>query len=159
MQFRNPVFNAFGTIDCEVLHSTLGWIPFTASPSDVQENGRRIFADALSRARPYVPPPPVTPEEIRLAMPPLSFAQLLIGLVAEDWITEAEGEAWLSGTLPSAVVGVIASLPAAARFAARAKAARPSQVVRTDPLVVALGVAAVKSPDQLDTFFETYRSV
>jgi len=64
MQFRNPVFNAFGTIDCEVLHSTLSWIPFTASPNDVQENGRRIFADALSQARPYVPPPPVTPEEI-----------------------------------------------------------------------------------------------
>jgi len=118
---------------------------------------------ALGKIAAYDPPPVPTEAELlersRVQMPPLSFAQLLIGLVAEAWITEAEGEAWLSGTLPAAVVAVIASLPEADRFAARAKAARPSQVVRADPLVVALGVAATKSPEQLDTFFSTYRTV
>lgn len=40
---RNPVFNAFGTIDCEVEHSEFGWIPYTASPDDCVEFGREVF--------------------------------------------------------------------------------------------------------------------
>lgn len=86
----------------------------------------------------------------------LSFAQLLIGLVSEAWITEADGEAWLAGTLPDPVLLVIDGLPADQRFAAKARALRPSEVVRTDPLVVAMGVAAGKNESQIDAFFTTY---
>ena len=86
----------------------------------------------------------------------LSFAQLLIGLVTEAWITESEGEAWLSGSLPAAVLALISTLPVSARFAARARAARPSVIERSDPLVSALGAAQGKSDAEIDAFFTTY---
>lgn len=89
----------------------------------------------------------------------LSFAQLLIGLVAEAWITEPEGEAWLAGTLPTAVLTVIDALPLEQRFAAKARALRPSQALRSDPLVAAMGAAAGKTSAEIDTFFQTYAGV
>lgn len=107
-------------------------------------------------------PPSPTPEEIleadRATMR-LSFAQLLIGLVTEAWITEADGEAWLVGTLPLAVLTVIDSLPANQRFAAKARALRPSEVLRNDPLVAAMGAAAGKTAAEIDAFFTTYAQV
>lgn len=101
---------------------------------------------------------PLTQEEARALMS-LSFAQLLIGLVAEGWILEAEGDAWLTGTLPLAVTELIDGMPEEQRFAARARAIRPSVVLRTDPLVVALAVAQGKTPEQIDAFFATYAQV
>lgn len=89
----------------------------------------------------------------------LSFAQLLIGLVTETWITEAEGEAWLAGTLPAAVLTTISALPAEQQFPAKARALRPSEVLRADPLVAALGAAEGKTPAEIDTFFTTYSGV
>lgn len=89
----------------------------------------------------------------------MSFAQLLIGLVAEAWITEAEGEAWLAGTLPFAVLTVIDSLPADQRFPAKARALRPSEVVRMDPLVIGMGMAAGKTDAEIDAFFAAYGAV
>lgn len=91
--------------------------------------------------------------------PDLTFAQLLIGLVAEGWITAQEGEAWLAGTLPAAVTGLIATLPQGQQFAAKARASRPSTVVRSDSLVAALGAAQGKTPAELDAFFLTYSQV
>ena len=89
----------------------------------------------------------------------LSFAQLLIGLVAEGWITEAEGEAWLVGTLPAPVLALISTLPANERFAAKARATRPSEVLRADPLLANMAAAAGKDAAQLDNFFITYGAV
>lgn len=106
--------------------------------------------------------PPPSPEDqlaaARAGMR-LTFAQLLIGLVAEEWITQAEGTAWLSGTPPAAVSALIAQLPAEQQFAALARAVRPSEVLRLDPLVVGMGLAAGKTPEELDEFFQTYRNV
>lgn len=89
----------------------------------------------------------------------LSFAQLLIGLVTEQWISEAEGEAWLSGVLPFAVLTVIDNLPAEQRFAAKARALRPAEISRNDSLVNAMAIAAGKSDDDIDNFFRTYSGV
>lgn len=89
----------------------------------------------------------------------LTFAQLMIGIVSAGWITEAEGDAWLSGTLPAPVLDVIASLPANQQFAAKARAVRPSVILRTDPLVAALASAQGKTDDDLDTFFLTFAQV
>lgn len=89
----------------------------------------------------------------------ITFAQLLIGLVAEGWITEAEGDGWLAGTLPSPVLALIATLPEAQRFAAKARAIRPSEVLRRDPLVEMLGAAQGKTSAELDAFFATYSQV
>lgn len=85
----------------------------------------------------------------------MTFAQLLIGLVAEKWITEAEGGAWLEGRIPAAAEALIATLPEDHRFAARARASRPSTVLRTDPLVIALAASQGRA-DDLDRFFTTY---
>jgi len=103
-------------------------------------------------------PDPPTIEEQREGMS-LSFAQLLIGLVEEKWITEAEGEAWLEGKLPPALNGLIGQLPREKRFAAKARAARPSTVLRNDSLVSAMAAAQGKSPEELDEFFRTYSAV
>lgn len=101
---------------------------------------------------PMPPAPPPVPQE-------LSFAQLLIGLVAEGWITEAEGDAWMNRQLPAAVNALIAGLPQAERFAARARAKLPSVVLRNDALVVALATQQGKTAEQLDDFFRTYANV
>jgi len=104
-------------------------------------------------------PVPPTAEELlaqsRQAMR-LSFAQLMIGLVSEGWITTAEGEAWLTGTLPAPVVALIATLPTAQQFPAKARALRPTVIERNEPLVTMLGAAQGKTDAQLDTFFQTY---
>lgn len=92
-------------------------------------------------------------------IPDLSFAQLLIGLVTEGWITEAEGGAWLVGTLPDPVLAVITTLPANQQFSAKARAIRPSMIVRTDPLVGALAAAEGKSSAEIDNFFVAYSQV
>lgn len=99
------------------------------------------------------PPPPV------IAIPNLSFPQLLIGLVTEGWISESDGEGWLVGTLPAAVLALIATLPTNQQFAAKARATRPSEIIRSDPLVNALGTAEGKTSIELDEFFITYSSV
>lgn len=95
------------------------------------------------------PEKPVQPPSI----PDITFAQLLIGLVQAGWITEAEGEAWLAGTLPAAVLGVIQGLPEGQRFAAKARALRPSLIERNDPLVAALAAQEGKTPSDVDQFF------
>lgn len=33
-EFRNPKRNQKGSLDCEINHPTLGWIPFTCDPDD-----------------------------------------------------------------------------------------------------------------------------
>lgn len=86
----------------------------------------------------------------------ITFAQLLIGLVSEGWISEADGDAWLAGVLPAQVLALISTLPRDQQFAAKARASRPSEVLRADPLVVALGYANGKSPDDMNVFFRKY---
>lgn len=90
----------------------------------------------------------------------LTFAQLLIGLVSEGWITAAEGRAWRDRvSLPAPVAGLIAGLPESQQFAAETRALAPSVVLRTDPLVVGLGLATGKTAEQIDAFFRTYSGV
>lgn len=48
MKIRNPKHNAVGSIDCEIEHESLGWIPFTASSEDVEERGRTIYAEIMA---------------------------------------------------------------------------------------------------------------
>lgn len=56
IEIRNTKFNAVGTIDCEINHLKFGWIPFTASPDDIEITGREIYAAAIGRSpAPYVP--------------------------------------------------------------------------------------------------------
>lgn len=107
--------------------------------------------------------PELTPEqalnEARRSMR-LSFAQLLIGMVSEGWVTAAEGRAWRDrAALPAPVAALIASLPEAEQFAAETKVLAPSEVVRLDPLVVSLGSAAGKTEAEIDALFIKYGAV
>ena len=99
-----------------------------------------------------------TPPDPRIAMQ-LTFAQLLIGLVTEGWITRTEGEAWLNGTLPLPVTVVIATLPANQQFAATARAKRPSVIMRLDGLVTVLAATQGRTDAQMDAFFTTYAAI
>lgn len=138
-------------------------LPVIADPDPVCGPNERLWGPEYEvlpdRVRAYGRAMPMDPEEIAArdaAILRLSFAQLLIGLVSEGWITEAEGEAWIAGTLPAAVMGVISTLPQPQRFAAKARALRPETVLRNDPLVIALGAAQGKTPEEIDAFFAGY---
>lgn len=89
----------------------------------------------------------------------LTDVQLLIGLVAECWISEAEGASWRDGTLPPQVVSLIDMLPEDQRFGASVRALRGRRIERLDPLVEALAVAQDKSASDLDAFFQTYSQI
>lgn len=58
MQFRNTVYNAQGGVDMEINHPKFGWIPFTASPDDVEKHGRLLFTAAIEAGGipPYAKP-------------------------------------------------------------------------------------------------------
>jgi hypothetical protein len=43
-EYENPVRNDDGTITANINHPVFGWIPFNASPNDVEPHGREIFA-------------------------------------------------------------------------------------------------------------------
>jgi len=165
MDYRNPVFTANNAIDCEIDHPTYGWIPFTCDPNDTGAAfNTAVLYDAMQpHATPYTPPPPPDPVEVAAALRStlqLSFAQLLIGLVTEGWITKEEGRAWRDRvSLPPAVNLVIASLPEEQQFAAETRALAPSEVLRLDPLVEALAMVEGKTPEELDQFFLTYQGV
>jgi hypothetical protein len=111
-----------------------------------------MLASAVPDGEDILPADPV----VEPVPPSITFAQLIIGLVAEEWITQAEGEAWLVGTLPSAVVTVINSLPTSQQFIAKARATRPSEVLRSDPLVSSLATAQGKTAEEIDDFFRMY---
>lgn len=144
MKTTNIVLTAPGTYTADIDGTV--WSGITPA--------HRFYQDvqaAIANGEPVTTPPaPVTP------IPDLSFAQLLIGLVAEEWITEAEGGGWLVGTLPAPVLAVIATLPTNQQFAAKARAIRPSVIVRADPLVASLAAAEGKSSAEIDAFFTTY---
>lgn len=74
MNFKNAIYNEFGTIDMEVEHERLGWLPFTADPNDVEPHGRDLFERTKDIALPYVPVIK-TPEQLREEMPALTSRQ------------------------------------------------------------------------------------
>lgn len=129
-----------------------GWL---SVPDYVFAGYRRVDGAFVA---PEAPPPPV-PQS-------LSFAQFLVGLVEQEWITEAEATAWLSGnSLPAAVEAALATLPETAedgskpRLRARALALRPSEILRTNELLLMMAAMKGATPEQLDQFFRTYAGV
>lgn len=66
MDYRNPKFTASGAINCEIEHPNHGWIPFTASPDDVEQHGRDIYNRIIAGGgiEPYAPPA-VNPEQVK----------------------------------------------------------------------------------------------
>lgn len=61
---KNPRYSTpdHSLVDLEFNHPEFGWIPFTASPDDVEQHGRDIYAAAIAGeygpVAHYVAPPP-----------------------------------------------------------------------------------------------------
>lgn len=115
MEYRNPVFNSDGGIDCEINHPTYGWIPFTASPTDDVEMGRNLFKaieaenndpNSPVSVSAYVAPPKYPDlESARTAMVAFvdDFMKQITGAVPEyeraSWPAKAEAaRAYVAGT-------------------------------------------------------------
>lgn len=93
MNAKNPKWvNAEHTlIDMEINHAEYGWLPFTASPTDLEEYGRNLFAAATSGefgpVAEYVPPPPEPPYVASEQTNKLNAEKRL---KATDWINEPD---------------------------------------------------------------------
>ena len=137
MEIRNPSYNAFGTIDCEINHPKLGWIPFTASATDSEELGRQIHADILAgkagEIAPYVAPPPLpTP-----VPPEVSRFQARAALLQTGFL--ADVQAYMDDPATDPFVRI---------------AWQDAQVFkRNSPTVLALSSLLGLNSDQLDSLF------
>jgi hypothetical protein len=92
-------------IDCQVEHEIFGWIPFTASPEDLEEFGRKLYAALLAGDHgpiaDYTPPPKPTLEQLAAAARKIRNEKLaeLDGLTVPlrwETYTEARKEAYRS---------------------------------------------------------------
>ncbi|WP_234896316.1 hypothetical protein [Sinorhizobium meliloti] len=141
MEFRNPVYSSAdsSTIDMEINHPKYGWIPFTASATDVEEHGRQLFADASAGSvAPYQAP---SIEEIRDRMPYLTARQLRLGLVN-------------NGYSMSQVSAVIDAMPEGSdKETARIEWEYATTFERTHPLIATVGAALSISEEQTDTMW------
>lgn len=100
------------------------------------------------------------PSETATVPSTLSFAQFLIGLVSDGWITLVEARAWRDRiSLPSDIVMIIGSLPIEQQFAAETRALAPSEIYRNDPLLLAVAQFKGKTEADLDAFFLKYGAI
>lgn len=151
MAIRNAGWNAFGTVDLEYRHPQFGWIPFTASPDDVEELGRALYAEALDgEIASYVAPPeppPQVPVEI-------SDRQFFQALAMQGIITQADAlGAVKTGTLPAAMQAMIDALPADQRFGATMLLSGATVFRLDHPLVATFAAAFGWDGPNLDAFW------
>ena len=90
---------------------------------------------------PYVAPEPLTPEELRAKMPPLTARQFRLGLVA-------------GGKSPAQVDTAIAAMPEGAdKETAKIEWEYATTFKRTHPLITTLGAALSLTPENIDTLW------
>lgn len=142
LETRNRRYNAFGGIDLELNHPIYGWIPNTATPDDPDPRGVQIWEQVSAmEVGPYVPPPELTPEEIRAQMKQLTARQFRLGLVT-------------AGMTPQQVTAVIAAMPAGPdQQMAQIEWEYATTFSRTHPLIESIGGALGLTPEQIDTMW------
>ena len=64
MEYKNAKYNENGSIDCEIKHINLGWIPCTVSKDDKETSTLHARIVSSGTAEPYTPPPPPSNEEL-----------------------------------------------------------------------------------------------
>ena len=140
MQARNPKHNADNSIDMEIEHPVYGWIPFTASPDDVEELGRVLHAAAIAGefgpVAPYIPPPEPT------------YAERLAAARASATLTRREFFLGLD-TLGIYDTVMAAELPRAARI----ELDTATSFERTWPTLVQMAHSLGFTDEQLDALF------
>ena len=138
MEWRNPVYNQVGTINCEVLNERHGWLPFTASPDDTEEAGRLVYADIINSGTvvaEYVAP---TMMEMRMYSPNLPQLKMRVALLD-------------AGTDSAKLDEAINTLPNKERVALVWKYAE--SFARLDPLVTDVLAALGMNDTQIDEFW------
>lgn len=146
MNFQNPVWGNVeqSIINMEVEHPELGWIDYTATNGSGETEMQQLWDDAvLAGPAAYSAPPPVVPDSI-------SFKQMILGFVAIGWATEAEAEAWRTGTLPAAIENIIGFMSAGDQLEARLRMTVADRIYRSDNIVDQFG-----SSQDVDSFFIT----
>lgn len=157
MQIRNPQYNAFGTIDCEIEHPQFGWIPFTAAPDDVEPHGRQVYETALGLGpAAYVAPAVVepTPEELLIqwrATASLSRAEFCIALKRAGILSASEAKQAAKGDWPETFADALAGFPDADE--AEITWAAITTVDRMHPMLLALQAFASLSDEFVDGLF------
>ena len=129
--YKNPTHNASGTIDLEIEHPSLGWIPFTASPDDVEEHGRTLYALVKDEAAPYVEPEP-TPAPVPQSV---SRFQARAALLQAGLLPQAEAAISNAGEL------------------AQLAWADAQHFKRSSPLLTLMAIDLGLTADQLDDLF------
>lgn len=130
MEFRNPTYNAFGTIDCEINHPVYGWIPHTI-PAD--ENPELQSAAISAGPLPYIAPDP---------------AETLAAWRANAVISQAQARLTLLQLQLLATVQAIADADPAASIVWE----YADEIKRVSPFIDGLGAASF-TPEQIDDIF------
>lgn len=156
-QIRNARLVRAGMIECEINHASLGWIPYGAAEGADGLPGAVYAAAAAGAADARDPQADLARQRADMR---LSRRQLLIGLAAMGWVTEAEAvAAATTGATPAAVEAAIAGLAPADQVAARITWAAMSEAQRLDPLVALLATAQGVDDAEVDAFFTTHASI
>lgn len=99
------------------------------------------------------PPPPPVPSTI-------TPRQLILGAMADGWITAQEAEDWAMGnSLPGVVLNVINTLPEAERPAARITTLRMTEAERSNPLLIGVATSLGVDDAGLDNAFRTWSAL
>jgi hypothetical protein len=141
---------------CDVVFPRLGAdpVPFCADQNDIEDHGRAIFAQIVagnygSIAAYVAPPEPPAPVPASI-----SRRQFYQQLAAESTITQDEALAALDGAIPALLLGLIAQLAEADRFAAKMHLKGSATFERAHALTNAIGAAQGKSSGDIDAFFQ-----
>ena len=164
MEIRNPIYTSSGLIDVEINHPKLGWVPFTASPSDPEAHGRVIYDAALAMApAAYKAPPlpdPATVLYANRAKQSLSRRQTFIGMHRMGLITAQEAVAGAKdGTVPAALEPIFAAMPDPDQTDARITFATFTRAERLDPMTLILQATGKVSDAEMDIFFDKFAGV
>lgn len=120
----------------------------------------QALAGAFGPVAPYSAPPEPSPDEIAAAARSgmsLTRRQVIIGMVLEGLISQAEGIAMSTAkTPPAAVETMLAEMPEPQQTVARITLADFTVAYRLDPMVALFQTAGGLTDAQMDAFFVGY---
>lgn len=100
MEYRNAIHNHFGGVDMEINHPQYGWIPFTASPEDIEPLGKELYELTKNTAQeagpaPEVVLPELTPRQLWLAALTVGITKDLVIETVEKTVTDPEEKEYI----------------------------------------------------------------